>query len=561
MLALASWCSCLVLLLTPSTADATQCPTVQLAALNAPGQPRPDIFGRSVALFGDILVVGDPTDADMGPGAGAVFVFRRDERGAGEWQRVAKLYGSPPGAGQEFGLFTEIDGNHLVVGAQHDSTSGVAGSGAVFVFERPGLDSDSWVQVAKLIASDPTQGAAFGTVAAVSGRTIAVGAPWAMPTSKQSGAVYVFEKADVGSGSIWTQVQILSPPLGENFDWFGADVTLDEVTLGVGTFNDDSAALGAGAVYVYERLQGSWMLQSKLTAPDASINDHLHSVALSGTHLIAGANSDDDQAINAGSAYVFERLESGWIFRQKLLPLEGEGGAEFGKIVDADGDLLVITAPNSDVLAPDAGATYEFRRSSLGTWLQTGILGPLDVQPQDSLSWAATSEGVVAIGVARFLLPGTVYLFDSRESRTSTTYCTSTPTSLPDCTPQLQVLGSASATSSSQFSIHSGRCPGYMLGVFFYTHSRVPLPISNSLGSCLPGPAVGRSGALFSNGTPGMCDGQLVLDWNSLLASQAGSDPALTQAGTLIHGQFAYFPLGSTGRVGFTDAVAFITCP
>ena len=78
---------------------------------------------------------------------------------------------------------------------------------------------------------------------------------------------------------------------------------------------------------------------------------------------------------------------------------------------------------------------------------------------------------------------------------------------------------------------------------------------------CIPRALSWSSSLLFSNGTFGECDGLLVLDWNELLSKQAGVDPQLTVPGTLLQGQFAYFGFGSSGRVAFTDAVAFVTCP
>ncbi|HVS19587.1 MAG TPA: hypothetical protein VMT18_13370, partial [Planctomycetota bacterium] len=79
--------------------------------------------------------------------------------------------------------------------------------------------------------------------------------------------------------------------------------------------------------------------------------------------------------------------------------------------------------------------------------------------------------------------------------------------------------------------------------------------------TCLPGPTLGRSQLLSGGGSIGNCDGFLELDWNVVLAAASGQDPALSQPGTHVYGQFAYFEFGGRDRVQLTEAVAFVTCP
>ncbi len=60
-----------------------------------------DLFGSSVAVSGDVVAVGSPRDDDLGDDTGAVFVFMKDQDGAGNWGVVRKLVG--PSSNDWFG--------------------------------------------------------------------------------------------------------------------------------------------------------------------------------------------------------------------------------------------------------------------------------------------------------------------------------------------------------------------------------------------------------------------------------------------------------------------------
>jgi len=85
-----------------------------------------DVFGYSVAISGDTLVVGAPFE-DGGAGdplnaAGAAYVFERNQGGADNWGQVTILRASDRQAsdpfGDNFGSSVSISGDTLVVGAR-----------------------------------------------------------------------------------------------------------------------------------------------------------------------------------------------------------------------------------------------------------------------------------------------------------------------------------------------------------------------------------------------------------------------------------------------------------
>jgi hypothetical protein len=89
----------------------------------------------------------------------------------------AEITASDGTSGDDFGASVAMSGNTIVVGAP-----GQVGVGAAYVFTGSGTN---WNQVAKLTPSDGTTGGQFGYAVALSGNTVAVGAP-------RDNAVYLF---------------------------------------------------------------------------------------------------------------------------------------------------------------------------------------------------------------------------------------------------------------------------------------------------------------------------------------------------------------------------------
>ena len=113
---------------------------------------------------------------------GAVYVFTR---AAGVWSQQAYLKASNTGTYRWFGGSVALSGDSLVVGATGDASSatGVNGdqadegawaSGAAYLFTRV---AGVWSQQAYLKASNTEFDDKFGAAVAISGDTVAVGAP------------------------------------------------------------------------------------------------------------------------------------------------------------------------------------------------------------------------------------------------------------------------------------------------------------------------------------------------------------------------------------------------
>ena len=141
-----------------------------------------DLFGNSVAISGETVVVGAYLDLCRGSDQGSAYVFVR----SGEvWRQQDKLLAAAAAPGDEFGISVAISGETVVVGAD-----GAAGNqGSAYVFVRSG---EVWRQQDKLLAADAAPCDSFGQSVAISGETVVVGAPAPFDCSDLQGSAYVF---------------------------------------------------------------------------------------------------------------------------------------------------------------------------------------------------------------------------------------------------------------------------------------------------------------------------------------------------------------------------------
>ncbi len=231
----------------------------------------------------------------------------------------------------------------------------------------PGLRRES-----QLLAPDGADADLFGSSVAVDGGTAVVGAPWA---SSNAGAAYVYTRTVTG----WVVQQKLTPSDLASGGYFGQSVAISGDRLVVGAFNafTPTTAYG-GAAYVFARVNGTWVPDAKLVAPDGDSPDRFGlSVAISGNTTAVGAPWDDHGAgVDAGSVYVFV-LQGGttsWALQQKLTASDAAPSNAFGSAVALEGDTLAAGAPslgNGSGTAP--GAAYVFQRSG-SAWTEQGRL-------------------------------------------------------------------------------------------------------------------------------------------------------------------------------------------
>ncbi len=91
-----------------------------------------DVFGHSVSVSGNALVAGAGGDEENGYRSGSSYVFRRDRDGT--WAQEQKLLASDGSESSYFGISVAISGDVCVIGAIGGGASG-SRSGAAYIFE------------------------------------------------------------------------------------------------------------------------------------------------------------------------------------------------------------------------------------------------------------------------------------------------------------------------------------------------------------------------------------------------------------------------------------------
>ena len=312
-----------------------------------------DQFGGSLSLSGDVCIIGVARDDDNGENSGSAYVFRRASDGT--WGQEAKLTASDAAEGDNFGGSVAISGDMCVVGATGDEDNG-EGSGSAYVFRR-GSDG-TWSEEAKLTASDGAAEDRFGTSATLSGITCVIGASLDDDNVTDSGSAYVFRR---NSNGTWTQEAKLTVSDAEEQDQFGEKSSLSGDVYISGLVNRDDFGTNSGAAYIFRRASdGTWSQEQKLLASDGGAQNQFGcSVSVSGDICLVGAYADDDLGPYSGSAYVFRRGSGGtWTQEQKLLPEGGDGMETYGSAVSISGDACMVGAIYNDGNAVNSGVVH-----------------------------------------------------------------------------------------------------------------------------------------------------------------------------------------------------------
>ncbi len=178
--------------------------------------------------------------------SGAAYIFDRNNGGTNKWQEVEKIIASDGEDRDQFGNSVAISGNVVVVGASGNDTLGSA-----YIYERNNVGNNNWGQVKRLLPSDTTPDQYFGSSVAISGNTVVVGANEDNYNGSLSGSAYIFERNNKGNNR-WGQFKKLLASDGAEYDEFGRSVAISGNTVVVGAEQDDDNDRNSGSAYVFE---------------------------------------------------------------------------------------------------------------------------------------------------------------------------------------------------------------------------------------------------------------------------------------------------------------------
>jgi hypothetical protein len=290
------------------------------------------------------------------------------------WEQQAKLLASD-GSSEDF--FTSL-------GLSISGDTAVIGawgdddlgedSGSAYVFTRTGT---TWTQQAKLLASDGQPGDAFGWCVKIKGDTILIGAAG---DDMLKGSVYIFTR----TGTTWTEDAKLVTSDGAPDDQFGYCIDISEDTAIIGANCDDDNGFDSGSAYVFTCSDSTWTQQAKILPADGAPQDSFGGeVAISGDTILIGSCFDDDNGFDSGSAYVFHRTDTTWTQQAKLLATDGAPSDYFSAYaVSLSQDTALIGSQCDDDNGTDSGSAYLFTRTGT-TWTQHSKLHASDAAAQD----------------------------------------------------------------------------------------------------------------------------------------------------------------------------------
>jgi hypothetical protein len=202
---------------------------------------------------------------------------------------------------------------------------------------------------------------------------------------------------------------------GADGDYFGQSVAVSGHTLAVGAPNHKVGGNAAqGAVYVFSDRSGHCKQVAELTASDAVAGDHLgqYSIAMQGKTIIAGSTAHKVGSVSGqGAVYVFDEPAAGWATKTQSAELTEKHGAlddGVGWAVGISGNTIVAGAPAPFEEDGHQSALFVFTKRS-GHWTQTAELHPRGTPSYDDVGQAVAISGhTIAAGAA---VPGSLYVF------------------------------------------------------------------------------------------------------------------------------------------------------
>ncbi|MCB1091174.1 MAG: hypothetical protein KDL87_06570, partial [Verrucomicrobiae bacterium] len=300
-----------------------------------------DQFGFSVALCGELLLVGAPLGDGIAADSGTAFLF---ELPSGRLLR--RLIAGDGASGDNFGRSVSLNRKYALVGADQVMT----GTGAAYLFETP-----TGFQLAKWVAAGGAPGDLFGYSVSLSGAIGAVGAPGADGGSPGSGAAYWFDTDETGTVN---ERANLFPADGATDDAFGTSIALDGWRTLIGAPGDDDSGPESGSAYVF--FQAS---QVKKLRPVFGSNDRQFgaAVALSGNLAVVGvANASSFRE----EVFLFDAADpsrSELTEIRRFVAPDGSIDDGFGRSIAVCGSKAVVGALFNEQAGSTAGAAYCFQ--------------------------------------------------------------------------------------------------------------------------------------------------------------------------------------------------------
>ncbi|MSR45381.1 MAG: hypothetical protein EXS15_08560 [Phycisphaerales bacterium] len=258
-------------------------------------------FGATLAADGRRVVVGSPAHNGRGVAAGFAEVFVHTSEG---WKSDGELVPPITASGMRFATSVALRGDLALIGSPN-FTGSLMGDGCADLFQRT---KEGWTHIARLVSPTPQFAGWFGMSVAIGNGSIAAdaiaadfiaaGAPGetaqAQPPAsgrfpERAGVVHLFSPVDGSTGNGWIAIDAITSPspwCEESLnrpEAFGMSLAMAQGAIVVGASEacaqregggGDSMIEGVGVAYLFSRRGSTWRIGSRLTAPNAPAEVH-----------------------------------------------------------------------------------------------------------------------------------------------------------------------------------------------------------------------------------------------------------------------------------------------
>jgi len=260
-------------------------PHVPMLELVKPQPAANDLFGSSVALAGDRLLVGARGDGAIARAPGSAWLFNPD--GALPGMPVLELTNPAPSPDDAFGCAVAAFENQVLVGALGASAAAPA-AGSAYVYDLAGASPAA--PLASLRTRTPSSKDGFGTAVAVSGSRLVITSQPSDAHSPEGNRVHIYSVASAPGG---TPEFTLTNPVPGGSGTFGSVLALEESRLVIGEPFARPSVGEMGRVYYYD-LARTNPHQPSLVFTNPVHQESIESgygraVAISGSRVMIGA--------------------------------------------------------------------------------------------------------------------------------------------------------------------------------------------------------------------------------------------------------------------------------
>jgi T5SS/PEP-CTERM-associated repeat protein len=259
--------------------------------------------------------------------------------------------------------------------------------------------------------TERNESAGFAKALATGSGLLAIGAPRDSTAGTGFGSVTIYTGPPALPWT-WSVSDLLTPVDVLNNEEFGWSVGLDGNLLAVGARKGDALAGGqtdTGMIYLFQQeLDATWTQLPLIQAQSPQLQEKLgETIGISGTTIVAGSLAFDDFGrTDSGRVVVFEPSLADpdqWVQVQSIIPATVTAGAQFGAALAISGDTMIVGAPRSAEIAPNAGAAFLYERDTNDPtlWNLVSRVIPPDLATNDQFGWSVDTDGQTVVIGAR----------------------------------------------------------------------------------------------------------------------------------------------------------------